>query len=116
MKRPDYGDATPEDVAPASKPTEKRKRGRPARPDPPVPYPRPPSPEALAKAPAPQAVQEVCLVKSVSPISKGPSFGTGRGADYFHQRDKDQLTKRMTRRLRELGFDVTLTPLANATP
>ena len=50
MKRPDYGDATPEDVAPASKPTEKRKRGRPARPDPPVPYPRPPSPEALAKA------------------------------------------------------------------
>ena len=32
------------------------------------------------------------------------------------QRDKDQLTKRMTRRLRELGFDVTLTPLANATP
>ena len=50
--RPDYGDATPEDVARASKPTEKRKRGRgrPARPDPPVPYPRPPSPEALAKA------------------------------------------------------------------
>ena len=38
------------------------------------------------------------------------------GADYFHQRDKDQLTKRMTRRLSELGFDVTLTPLANATP
>ena len=38
------------------------------------------------------------------------------GADYFHQRDKDQLTKRMTRCLRELGFDVTLTPLANATP
>ena len=38
------------------------------------------------------------------------------GADYFHQRDKDQLTKRMTRRLREFGFDVTLTPLANATP
>jgi hypothetical protein len=37
-------------AAPASKPTEKRKRGRPARPDPPVPYPRPPSPEALAKA------------------------------------------------------------------
>ena len=34
-KRPDY---------PASKPTEKRKRGRPTRPDPPVPYPRPPSP------------------------------------------------------------------------
>ena len=50
MKRPDYGDATPEDLTPASKPTEKRKRGRPARPDPPVPYPRPPSPEALAKA------------------------------------------------------------------
>lgn len=38
------------------------------------------------------------------------------GADYFHQRDKQQLTNRMTRRLRELGFDVTLTPLANATP
>ena len=38
------------------------------------------------------------------------------GADYFHQRDKEQLTIRMTRRLRELGFDVTLTPLANATP
>ena len=50
MKRPDYGDATPENLAPTSKPTEKRKRGRPARPDPPVPYPRPPSPEALAKA------------------------------------------------------------------
>ena len=49
-KRPDYGDATPEDVATASKLTEKRKRGRPARSDPPVPYPRPPSPEALAKA------------------------------------------------------------------
>ena len=34
-----------------------------------------------------------------------PTTVNGASTHYFHQRDKDQLTKRMTRRLRELGFE-----------
>lgn len=35
------------------------------------------------------------------------------GANYFHQRDKERLTAKMIRRLRDLGFSVTLEPLSH---
>jgi transposase len=35
------------------------------------------------------------------------------GADYFHRRDKAQLTAKMIGRLRDLGFSVTLEPLSH---
>jgi transposase len=35
------------------------------------------------------------------------------GANYFHLRDKERLTTKMVRRLRDLGFSVTLEPLSH---
>jgi hypothetical protein len=57
------------------------------------------------------AVGHTILVIVYAVLTSGQPF-RDLGANYFDRRDADRLSRRLTRRLEELGYRVTLQPQA----